>query len=435
MSYQGSDLVEVRAWGKRVGAVAQDKESGFYAFEYSQRWLSTQIELSPLAMPNTEEIYSFRNLDPITFYKLPPMLADALPDRFGNALINAFLAGAGIRAEQITQLDRLAYMGTRGMGALTFHPPLAEGEQSGTAISLADLVAAAKSTLAGEINEDLTINDALAQLIQVGTSAGGARAKAVIAYNPETKQYRSGQVAAPPGFQQSILKLDGVTNDPKMGLGGIGEEAEYCRIEYAYYLMARAAGIEISDSELLLEGPRAHFLTKRFDRDENENRIHMQSLCAMSQLDFNLAGTHSYAQYFQTIRALGMGEKELAQGFRRMVFNVAACNRDDHTKNLSFLLPENGGWKLAPAYDVTYAHSLKIGWTVNHQMSVNNKFDGITKEDLRIVGDRQFVPGVDAIISDVLQALEQWPEFAKAAGLSSAREKRISLDMKANRPT
>lgn len=435
MSYQSVDLVEVRAWGRQVGAVYQDDATGFYSFEYSDKWIPTQIELAPLSMPNIEGIFSFRQLDPITFHRLPPMLADALPDRFGNALVNSKLVAEGLRADQITPLDRLAYMGTRGMGALTFHPPTLDGGLSGTAILLADLVTAAKASLSGKISEDAMSRDALAQLIQVGTSAGGARPKAVIAYNPQTQQYRSGQLPAPDGFGQWILKLDGVTKDPQTQLGNISDGAEYCRIEYAYFLMARTAGIEMSDSELLPEGPRAHFLTKRFDRTPNGDRIHMQSLCAMSQLDFNITGAHSYEQYFQAIRELGMGPAELAEAFRRMVFNVAACNRDDHTKNLSFLLPEGGKWKLAPAYDVTHAHSLVQGWTLNHQMSVNNKFDGITLADIRLVGDRQLIPGYDQIISEVLLTVGQWPDFAKEAGLSSASMNRMSQDMKVNRPS
>ena len=435
MSYQSVDLIEVRAWDRQVGAVIRDEKTGYFLFEYSDQWLLSGVELAPLSMPIAKGNFIFRGLDPLTYQKLPPMLADALPDRFGNALISAQLVRMGLRIDQITALDRLAYMGNRGMGALTFHPPTMEGGTASSAIQLADLVAAARASLSGEIGEDKLDSNALAQLIQVGTSAGGARPKAVIAYNTETKQYRSGQFEAPAGFEQWILKLDGVTKNSETNMGVIGDGAEYCRVEYAYYLMAKACGIDMTESEILPEGPRTHFLTKRFDRGPHGERIHMQSLCAMSKLDFNQVGTHAYEQYFQTIRELGMGTLELAEAFRRMVFNIAACNRDDHTKNFSFLLPENGNWKLAPAYDITHAHSLVSGWTLNHQMSVNGKFDAINLQDLRIVGDQQLIPGYRQIISEVFSIVDQWSDFAEKAALSGGTTKRIYEDMAKNRPS
>lgn len=434
MNYRGTDVVEVRAWGRQVGAVIRDEATGFYLFEYSDEWLKGKMQLAPLTMPNSVEIYRFPLLDPFTFHKLPPMLADALPDRFGNALINRILLKDGLLPNQITSLDRLVYMGERGMGALTFHPPMIDGKENPTAIVLADVVEAAKKSLSGTLSDTEMDSNALAQLIQVGTSAGGARPKAVLAYNPTTKQYRSGQLSAPAGFEHWILKLDGVTKDVETEEETISDGADYCRIEYAYFLMARSCGIEISDCELLPEGPRTHFLTKRFDRGPNGERIHMQSLCAMSQLDFNMSGTHAYEQYFQTIRELGMGAPELAQAFRRMVFNIAACNRDDHTKNLSFLLPEAGNWCLSPAYDVTHAHNLVSGWTVNHQMSVNGKFDKINLADIRKVAAREAIVDFDQIISEVLVAVDQWSDFAKMAGLNSSTITRIHEDMVTSRP-
>ena len=434
MSYKGTDLVEVRAWGKQVGAVTRDPNTGFCLFEYSEKWLKSGVSLSPLAMLNSNQIYSFPNLAPETFQRLPAMLADSLPDRFGNALVNRKLLTEGLRPEQITPLDRLVYMGERGMGALTFHPAWSPENEKTTVIALADLVAAAKKTLKGTFADSAMSDDALAQLIQVGTSAGGARAKAVLAYNRTTKQYKSGQLPLEPGYEHWILKLDGVSKDKETGESDLVESADYCRIEYAYFLMARSCGISVSDCELLPEGPRFHFLTKRFDRGDNDQRIHMQSLCAVSQLDFNMSGTHSYAQYFQTIRALGMGSAELAEAFRRMVFNVVACNRDDHTKNFAFLLPEGGTWRLAPAFDLIYAHNMVDGFTVNHQMAVNGKYDKIELSDIRTEANRELIFDSENIITQVLSGVERWPEFAKTAGVSPSSITRIHQDMLANHP-
>ena len=426
--------MEIRIWGQQVGAVALDETTGFYVFEYSDDWIKQGVELSPFTMPNRAGTFTYRNLDPLTFYRLPPMLADSLPDRFGNALVNSNLVRMGLHVNQITALDRLAFMGERGMGALTFHPPTTDIDSPSTAILLADLVTAAKASLSGTISSDALDQDALMQLIQVGSSAGGARPKAVLAYNRETKQYRSGQLSAPHGFEHWILKLDGVSKDKVTGDGEIADGVDYCRIEYAYSLMARAAGIDMTDSELLLEGPRAHFLTKRFDREPNGERIHMQSLCAIKELDFNLPGAHAYEQYFQTIRELNLGSDQLAEGFRRMVFNVAACNRDDHTKNFSFLHKEGGDWQLAPAYDITHAHNSTSKWTQNHQMSINGKLDKISLIDLRTVGDRQLIPDYENVIREVLETVARWTDFAETAGLSAETSIGIHSDLIANRP-
>ena len=434
MSYQEIDLVEVRAWNRLVGAVALDQATGLYAFEYDDAWISTGKSLAPLHMPNQSGVFEFPELAPDTYYRLPAMLADALPDRFGNALVNAFLSDEGVPPEKITSLDRLAYASDRAMGALTFHPPLHEGVERSTAIQLADLVSAARSLVSGYITTTPTIHEALRQLIQVGTSAGGARAKAVIAYNPESGQIRSGQFDAPTGFEHWIVKLDGVTPDPLRELDPIVGGTDYGRVEYAYYLMATKAGIEMSECKLLPEGPRTHFLTRRFDRTNTGERIHLQSLCALAHLDFNLTSTHSYSQYFATIRDLGLGRDAIQEAFRRMVFNVAAVNRDDHTKNLAFLLPENGTWQLAPAYDVTHSHNSRSKWTQRHQMSVNGKFDAITLADLREVGDRQLVPDYENVIDGVLQAVDDWLECARDAGVNSAKAERVATDIEQNRP-
>lgn len=434
MSYQQVDLVEVHVWDHLVGAVTLDPSTGFYAFEYDSKWIASGKSLAPLHMPNRSEIFVFPQLNPITYYQLPAMLADALPDKFGNALVNAYLSDQGIPAEKITALDRLAYAADRGMGALTFKPPVQDGLGEPTAIQLADLVTAARSMLSGAFTNAQATNDALHQLIQVGTSAGGARAKAVIAYNPKSQEIKSGQFDVPDGFQHWIVKLDGVGVDPMRELDPFTAGADYCRVEYAYFLMASQAGVQMSKSLLLPEGPRTHFLTQRFDRTLEGDRIHLQSLCALAHLDFNLISTHSYSQYFETIMALGMGKEALQQAFRRMVFNVAAVNRDDHTKNLAFLLPENGSWEIAPAYDITHAHNSQGKWTLNHQMSVNGKFDGITRADLHEVGDLHLVPRYAGVIDEVLQAVDKWPDFAQSAGVSEKTTERIAKDIGLHRP-
>ncbi|OIQ78933.1 putative DNA-binding transcriptional regulator [mine drainage metagenome] len=434
MSYQQVDLVEIRAWGDLVGAVALDPATGFYAFEYDEDWIARGKSLAPLQMSNRSGVFEFPQLAPETYYRLPAMLADALPDKFGNALVDAYLADQGVPTGSITPLDRLAYAADRGMGALTFHPPIRDGVETSTAVQLADLVSAARSLVSGEITDAPAVHEALRQLIQVGTSAGGARAKAVIAYNPATGQVRSGQFDAPEGFEHWIVKLDGVSVDPNREFDPLTGGTDYGRVEYAYYLMATRAGIEMSECALLPEGPRTHFLTRRFDRTSKGERIHLQSLCAMAHLDFNLISTHSYSQYFATINELGLGSGALSQAFRRMVFNVVAVNRDDHTKNLAFLLPENGAWQLAPAYDVTHSHNSRSNWTARHQMSVNGKFDGITLADLREVGDRHLVPNYAGLINEVFEAVGSWPDFAKGAGVSAETRERIAKDMDENRP-
>lgn len=434
MSYEQVDLIEVHAWGHLVGAVALDPSTGFYAFEYDDNWIARGQSLAPLQMPNQRGVFIFTQLEPDTYLRLPAMLADALPDKFGNALVNAYLSDQGVPMEKITSLDRLAYAAERSMGALTFRPPVRNGGETSTAIQLADLVRAARSMVSGEIVTTPAIHEALRQLIQVGTSAGGARAKAVIAYNPTTGEIRSGQFDAPDGFEHWLVKLDGISVDPNREFDPLTGGTEYGRVEYAYYLMASRAGVEMSECKLLPEGSRTHFLTRRFDRTSKGERIHLQSLCALAHLDFNLTSTHSYSQYFETIRKLDLGREAVEQAFRRLVFNVAAVNRDDHTKNLAFLLSENGSWQLAPAYDVTRSHNSQSKWTQRHQMSVNGKFDGITMADLREVGDRHLVPNYANVIDEVFQAVDCWSDFASAAQVGKETTERIAMDIEKSRP-
>lgn len=432
--YVPVDLIEVRCWGRSVGALAYDPRLGLNVFEYTPEWISSGVELSPLHMPHRKGTYSFPQLSKETFYGLPAMIADALPDAFGNAVIDAWLAAQGIAKSEIKTLDRLAYAGERPLGALTFHPAQQHLLGPATAIQIADIVAGARLVLAGKAAEAGSDHDALMQLIQVGSSAGGARAKAVIQYQPKTHQFRSGYASAESGFEPWLMKLDGVSKSADGSVNSLDRPEQFTRIEYAYYLMAKAAGINMSECRLYEEGPRAHFLTRRFDRDGEGGRIHLQSLCAMDQLDFRYRDTHDYAQYFNVIRRLGMGTAELTQAFRRMVFNVVGMNRDDHTKNVGFLLPQGGSWELAPAYDLTHAFNPEGEWTQRHQMGVNSKFEFITLADIYHVGDMQAIPAYKSIVAEVMSVVAGWEGFATAAGVSADTRRKIAKDMTDHRP-
>ncbi|MBN9371945.1 type II toxin-antitoxin system HipA family toxin [Hydrogenophaga sp.] len=425
-AYRPVQAVEVRAWGKLVGAVALEPTKNYYAFIYDPSWVKRGIELAPLQMPlaQASEPFLFTDLPEETYKRLPALLADALPDDFGNALIDAWMAERGLSKGMVSALDRLAYMGKRGMGALTFGPLRGPPPSKSTAIEMGKLVESARKAVQGDFDGDDHAITALKQIIQVGTSAGGARAKATIAWNPVTEEVRTGQFDIPDGFEAWLLKFDGMGVDHVLG-----PSKSYGRIEYAYYLMAQDAGIVMSPCRLLRENGRAHFMTKRFDRDGNE-RLHMQTLCAMGHLDYKQIGTHSYNQLLQTAQALKLGRKAMAQLLRRMVFNVLAVNNDDHTKNFSFLLREGGQWELAPAYDITHAHRADSQWVRQHQMSVNGKFDRITLSDVRVVAERfgllaELIPAVE----DVNRAVRRWVDFADEAQVDPKERDGIALQM------
>jgi serine/threonine-protein kinase HipA len=412
--------------------VARDPATGYFAFEYDRDWIKGGVELAPLHMPLSPRIYLFPELPVKTFYRLPAMLADALPDRFGNSLVDAWMAEQGIESTLITPLDRLAYASNRAMGALTFKPPVGPNGADQSAVQLADLVTAARAQISGNLGDSADIHRALAELITVGSTAGGARAKAVIAYNPSTGQMLSGQLNAPEGYEHWLLKLDGV-GDPAGQHDPLVSSQQYCRVEFAYYLMATAAGITMSQSQLLAEGPREHFLTRRFDRSASGERIHSQTLCALAHLDYNALHAHSYSTYFLTAKQLGLGGEAMAQIFRRAVFNVMGVNRDDHAKNFSFLLPRDGDWQLAPAYDVTHSN-WGAKWTESQKMSVNGRFVDISLDDLRTMGERHEVPGIERILTGVRQTLDDWPEFAARADVDALTTQRIARDLAELRP-
>lgn len=415
------NAIEVRIWGQTVGAVALDPRLGYYAFEFDPRFAASGIDLAPLAMPlaKAREPFVFTDLPEASFKRLPALLADALPDDFGNSLIDAWMASKGVAKSAITPLDRLAYMGKRGMGALEFRPTRGPNVASQTAIKLSKLVDSARQAVHGEIDTDTHAKAALAQIIQVGTSAGGARAKAAIAWNPATSEIRAGQFDVGDGFEHWLLKFDGMGKDNELGAS-----QDYGRIEYAYSLMAREAGIAMMPCRLLEENGRAHFMTRRFDRDGNRKH-HMQTLCAMAHLDYKQKATHDYNQLFLTIVQLGLGHEALTEAFRRMVFNIMAANCDDHSKNFSFLLRQGSQWELAPAYDVTYAYNPQGEWTYQHLMGVGGRFSGITQADCLSVADRFGIGPAKQVIRQVKAAIERWPEFAAQAGVEADEIGRI----------
>ena len=417
-------LIEVRIWGHRVGAVARDDTLGAYVFEYAPEWRRRGIELAPLLMPvtGTQSKFVFPTLSEPAFKRLPGMLADALPDDFGNALIDAWMAKQGADKNQVTPLDRLAYMGKRGMGALEFRPAMGAHRESHQPLQMKQLVESARQLIHGDLSDDAQAQAALANIIRVGTSAGGARAKAVVAWNPETDELRSGQFEVAQGFEHWLLKFDGVGKDLELGTG-----ANYGRIEYAYYRMALAAGVDMSTCRLLEENGRAHFMTKRFDRDGNKKH-HVQSLCAMQHLDYKQRGTHAYESLFLVAERLNLDDRARAQLFLRMAFNVMARNCDDHTKNFAFLLRENHPWELTPAFDVTHAYNPEGEWTYQHLMSVNGKFDVVTRADLAAVGDRFGVPRIPTLLDQVTHAVARWAEFASEAGLPAGEADKVAAD-------
>lgn len=418
--YRHVERVEVFMWDTQIGAVALDPKYGYYAFAYAEDFRGKGIEPSPLHMPVTSGPYIFTDLPIETYKKLPAMLSDVLPDDFGNALIDKYMAEKGISDKDITPLDRLAYMSNRAMGALTFKPARGPAKRTPTAIELSALVTEARKAVKGTIDDDDQTNAALRSIIDVGTSAGGARAKAVIAWNPQTNQIKSGQFEAPAGFEHWLLKFDGMGEDR-----GLGPSQEYGRIEYAYHLMAKQAGITMTQCRLLEENGRAHFMTKRFDRESGDIRHHIQTLCAMNHLDFKKKGTNAYAQLFRTIQDLNLPYEAKEEAFRRMVFNVMGKNCDDHTKNLSFRLRQGHSWELAPAYDITFAHDPSNQWLHQHLMSVNGKFKDFTKEDLLTEAERFGVGTASAVIDRVQAAILEWPAFAKNAGVSVKERNRI----------
>ncbi|MCR5466112.1 MAG: type II toxin-antitoxin system HipA family toxin [Lachnospiraceae bacterium] len=405
----------VYLWGTRIGTVAQESSAQAAVFTYEKDFLRSGIELSPLWMPLSERNYSFPGLRRESFRGLPGMLADSLPDRYGTRLLERAFAERGREAESILAVERLCYTGSRGMGALEYRPEDSLVTTIDESLDLDVLVRAASEVLTAREQLRASSSD-IRQLISVGTSAGGARAKAVIAWNRETGDIRSGQIAARPGYEHWIVKFDGVSGNRDHGDRDDG--TEFTRIEYAYHRMAVAAGIDMSECLLLRQAGKYHFATKRFDRiGDSGEKLHMQTLGALAHYDFNDPGTNSYEQAAQVLYRLGMGKKEAEQLYRRMVFNVMARNQDDHVKNISFLMDRRGRWSLAPAYDVTFAMDPDNPWLRRHQMSVNGKLENISAEDLLASAKNMNLSELRAkrILNEVSAALAGWSDFAEEA--------------------
>lgn len=414
----------VNLWGRRIGAVSWDAGREVGVFQFDPAFLAAGIEVSPLAMPVRERTYDFPALGR-SFMGLPGLVADSLPDRFGNLLIDAWLAESERSPGSFNPVDRLCYVGTRGMGALEYQPAARRGDRReeveiARLVDLTNRVLDERNRLSGRLDD----RQALEDILSVGTSAGGARAKAVLAWKRDTGEFRSGQVDTKAGFEHWILKFDGITGNRDRELA---DPLGYGRIEYAYHSMARAAGIEMSECRLHLEGERSHFMTRRFDRDPVGAKIHMQSLAALRHFDYNDAGAHSYEQAMETIRELGLGMVAVEEQYRRTVFNVVGRNQDDHPKNISFLMNRAGEWRLSPAYDATYAYNPRGPWTGQHQMSLAGKRRRFERADLLRFAETSGlkIPRAARVIDRVLEAVADWPRFAAEAGLESRDAQRI----------
>jgi serine/threonine-protein kinase HipA len=418
-----TSIAEVRLWGSRIGAVSVEDGETVAAFAYDPAFLPSGVQVAPLMMPLGAQVVSFPALPQRSFHGLPGLLADSLPDRYGNLLIDAWLATQGRTSASFNAVERLCYTGARGMGALEFAPMQGPRTRTSQAIEVDALVTLASEVLTHRNALKATFADsgkadALRQILQVGTSAGGARAKAVIAWNPQTNEVRSGQVLAGEGFSYWLLKFDGVSGNRDKELD---DPQGYGAVEYAYALMAQTAGIVMADCRLLEEGGRRHFITRRFDRAADGDKLHMQSLAAMAHLDFNDQHANSYEQALFTMRRLGLPMAALEEQVRRMVFNIVGRNQDDHVKNIAFLMNRRGGWALAPAFDITWSFNPAGEWTHRHQMSVNGRRDDFSLADIVACAATASIskPRVRAILADVRDAVAQWPRFADEAGVGA----------------
>ncbi len=416
------DVAEVYLWGTRIGAVMQTAVDSVPVFNYDEDFVSSGIEVSPIVMPLGKQAYSFPALSKESFHGLPGLIADSLPDKFGTILIEQYLAKQGRSIDALTAVERLLYTGKRGMGALEYRPQKNFAKVSDTSIDINALVELASEILTDREGLHISENEhTMEKIINVGTSAGGARAKAVIAWNRELHDIRSGQIEAGTGYEYWLIKFDGVSNNKDKGDKEDGPA--YTRIEYAYHLMAKAAGIYMSECQLYKESGRYHFMTKRFDRTGSGEKLHMQTLGAVAHFDYNMPGAYSYEQAAVVMNRLNLGQKAVEQFYRRMVFNIIARNQDDHVKNISFLMDKSGTWSLSPAYDVTYAYDVSNRWLARHQMSVNGKLDNITIQDLYQSAAAMNINKGKAgrMIGEVSQAVDRWEEFAGQAELNEQK--------------
>jgi serine/threonine-protein kinase HipA len=426
----------VKIWGQQVGAVAWDGQTGLASFEYDTTFKNLNWELSPLKMPinSGRGVFSFPELKQgkndlyDTFKGLPGLLADVLPDRYGNELINLWLAQQGRPLNSMNPVEMLCFIGTRGMGAMEFEPANFNVNKSSFSIEMDSLVDIAKKMLSQKVSFQTNLKkydeQAIMQIITIGTSAGGARPKAVIAYNEKSGEVRSGQTIAPKGFEHWLLKLDGVSDVQ------LGASDGYGRVEMAYYDMAISCGIDMMPSMLFEENGRAHFMTKRFDREQGDIKHHMQTLCAINHFDYNSVTSFSYEQLFQTMRELSLSYADAEQMFRRMVFNVISRNCDDHTKNFAFRLKKEGKWELAPAYDLCHAYRPNHQWVSQHALSINGKRKDINKSDLLVIGNSIHCKRAAEIVDEIESIVMNWDRFASEVGVSKELIEAIDVTIK-----
>jgi serine/threonine-protein kinase HipA len=409
----------VNIWNKRVGAVSWNSETGLALFEYEPSFIGSGLDLSPVKMPIAEakdRIYSFPELRKSqTFKGLPGLLSDILPDRYGNTLINEWLARQGRAPDSLNPVELLCFIGSRGMGAIEIEPAFPKTDKKAGLIEISGLVEAAEKILSGRKDFRTKLSGgyekAMVDILKIGSSAGGARAKAVIAYNEKTGEVRSGQTKAPKGFSHWLIKFDGVTDKQ------FGASSGYGNVEMAYHLMAMDCGIEMTECRIMKENGRSHFMTRRFDRHGSDEKLHVQTFCGMRHFDFNDITSYSYEQLFETLRFLGLPYSQAEQLFRRMVFNVIMRNCDDHTKNFAFIMDMNGNWRLSPAYDICHAFRPGSEWVSRHSLSINGKRDNITKNDLLQVAVTMNIKKAQSVISHTLSVAQKWNEYAQRAGV------------------
>ena len=434
------NLAEVWLWDKLVGALAWAPNTASATFEYTPEWVRTGVQIAPLHMPSQADgsrIFHFPQLNRATYKGLPACFADTLPDDFGNAVINAWLARNGRDPQSFNPLERLLYSGKRGMGALEYAPALRQTQSSNNKFELDSLIGMAQQVLDQRAGVSSQLhnagNDDLTAILQVGTSAGGARAKALVAINKSRTEIRSGQVDAPEGFDHYLLKFDGIVEHGN-NRETFGDPQGFGRMEYAYYLMAKDAGIAMAPCELLIDGARAHFLTQRFDRIGN-HKLHYQSLCAIDHADFKMPGHYSYEQLFSVARQLRLTRADAVEIYRRMVFNIIARNQDDHSKNVGFILPgPHAPWQLAPAFDIAYSYKPGSPWVNSHQLTVNGKRDNFVRDDLLVIAKliSNFTKEAKLIIQQALDVVSQWETYARAAEVPVSFAREIQQNLRLN---
>ena len=422
-------MVKVNLWGSPIGYLSQ-MNNGLIGFQYDEAFITSGIEVSPLKMPLSTRTYSFPALPEQTFKGLPGMVADSLPDKFGNIIIQKYLKSLGREEDSLSVLERLCYTGKRGMGALEYEPDI----DIGCVSNKIDIDALTK--LAAEIlseRESFRIkhdDQMIAQLMQSSSSVGGARAKTLIAWNPKTDEIRSGQINAGAGYEYWLFKFDNIKDNKDKDIEP--DDGEYTKIEYAYYLMAKASGIEMTDCRLYKKNGLSHFMTKRFDRiGEKGEKLHMQSLCALAHMDFNMPRAYSYNEAFRVMRDLRLPHHDFVQLYKRMIFNEYAKNYDDHTKNIAFLMDKKGVWSLAPAFDMTFSYRKDSIWVCEHQMLINGKSTDIKKDDLLAAAiDAGIKKGEAAAYEEqVLNAISKWLSFAETAGVSEEKAEKIKKQL------